>query len=96
MHKGVSPIKGVIMSGGIGTRLRPLTCHLPKPHGAYFNKPVMEYGIDLLKEHGIHDIAVTLCYLPEMIIDYFEDGSRFGTNISYYIEDRPLGTGGVA
>ena len=94
MHKGVSPIKGVIMSGGIGTRLRPLTCHLPKPMVPIFNKPVMEYGIDLLKKYGINDIAVTLCYLPEMIMDYFEDGSKFNANINYYIEDRPLGTGG--
>ena len=94
VHKGVSPIKGIIMSGGIGTRLRPLTCHLPKPMVPIFNKPVMEYGIDLLREHEIHDIAVTLCYLPEMIIDYFQDGSEFGVNINYYIEDRPLGTGG--
>lgn len=94
MHKGVSPIKGVIMSGGIGTRLRPLTCHLPKPMVPIFNKPVMEYGIELLKKYGINDIAVTLCYLPEMIMDYFGDGSKYNANISYYIEDRPLGTGG--
>ena len=82
------------MSGGVGTRLRPLTCHLPKPMVPIFNKPVMEYGIDLLKKHGVDDIAVTLCYLPEIITDYFGDGSGFDTNINYYIEDRPLGTGG--
>ncbi|HZK56884.1 MAG TPA: sugar phosphate nucleotidyltransferase [Clostridia bacterium] len=82
------------MSGGIGTRLRPLTCHLPKPMVPIFNKPVMEYGIDLLKKYGINDIAVTLCYLPEIITDYFGDGSKFDVNVSYYIEDKPLGTGG--
>ena len=82
------------MSGGIGTRLRPLTCHLPKPMVPIFNKPVMEYGIDLLKKYGVNDIAVTLCYLPEMIMDYFGDGSKFGVNMNYYIEDKPLGTGG--
>ncbi len=82
------------MSGGVGTRLRPLTCHLPKPMVPIFNKPVMEYGIDLLKKHGINDIAVTLCYLPETIMNYFGDGSKFNANINYYIEDKPLGTGG--
>lgn len=82
------------MSGGMGTRLRPLTCHLPKPMVPMFNKPVMEYGIDLLKRHGIEDIAVTLYYLPNMIMDYFGDGSDFDANIKYYIEDKPLGTGG--
>jgi len=58
------------MSGGMGTRLRPLTCHLPKPMVPIFNKPVMEYGIELLKEHGIEDIAITLYYLPDKIMDY--------------------------
>ncbi|HZX21019.1 MAG TPA: sugar phosphate nucleotidyltransferase [Clostridia bacterium] len=92
--QGVSSIKGVIMSGGVGTRLRPLTCHLPKPMVPIFNKPVMEYGINLLKKYGINDIAVTLCYLPKIITDYFEDGLKFNVNINYYIEDKPLGTGG--
>lgn len=82
------------MSGGIGTRLRPLTCDLPKPMVPIFNRPVMEYAIDLLKDNGINDIAVTLYYLPNMIIDYFEDGNKLGVNINYYIEDKPLGTGG--
>jgi mannose-1-phosphate guanylyltransferase/phosphomannomutase len=82
------------MSGGMGTRLRPLTCHLPKPMVPIFNKPVMEYGIELLKEYGIQDIAVTLFYLPNIVMDYFGDGSKLNTNIKYYIEDKPLGTGG--
>ena len=82
------------MSGGMGTRLRPLTCHLPKPMVPIFNKPVMEYGIDLLKEYGIDDIAVTLYYLPTMIMDHFGDGSSYNANIKYYIEEKPLGTGG--
>lgn len=87
-------IKGIIMSGGLGTRLRPLTCHLPKPMVPIFNKPVMEYAIDLLKKHGIEDIGVTLHYLPSMIMDYFGEGKNLGVNIKYYIEDKPLGTGG--
>ncbi|HSH34852.1 sugar phosphate nucleotidyltransferase [Schnuerera sp.] len=92
--EGVIAIKGVIMSGGIGTRLRPLTCDLPKPMVPIFNKPVMEYGIELLKKHGINDIAVTLHYLPNMIMDYFGSGFKFDANIKYYIEEKPLGTGG--
>lgn len=82
------------MSGGMGTRLRPLTCQLPKPMVPIFNKPVMEYGIELLREHGVEDIAVTLHYLPNKIMEYFNDGEEFNTNIKYYIENEPLGTGG--
>lgn len=82
------------MSGGTGTRLRPLTCDLPKPMVPIFNKPVMEYGIELLKKYNIDDIAVTLHYLPNMIIDYFEDGNKLDVKLNYYIEDTPLGTGG--
>ena len=82
------------MSGGNGTRLRPLTCDLPKPMVPIFNKPVMEYGIELLRKHNIDEIAVTLHYLPNVIMDYFGDGSKFDVKINYYIEDTPLGTGG--
>ena len=82
------------MSGGIGTRLRPLTCDLPKPMVPIFNKPVMEYGIKLLKKYNIDDIAVTLHYLPNAIIDYFGDGDKFDVKLNYYIEETPLGTGG--
>ncbi len=82
------------MSGGMGTRLRPLTCHLPKPMVPIFNKPNMEYIIELLKDFGIEDIAITLHYLPNKIMDYFGDGEKFNVNLKYYIEDTPLGTGG--
>ncbi|NMA86308.1 MAG: nucleotidyl transferase, partial [Tissierellia bacterium] len=87
-------IKAVIMSGGMGTRLRPLTCHLPKPMVPIFNKPNMEYIIELLRDFGIEDIAITLHYLPEKIMDYFGNGEKFNVNLKYYIEDKPLGTGG--
>lgn len=82
------------MSGGNGTRIRPLTCDIPKPMIPIFNKPVMEYGIELLKKYNINDIAVTLHYLPNVIMEYFGDGSKFDVKINYYIEDSPLGTGG--
>lgn len=87
-------IKGVIMAGGKGTRLRPLTCGRPKPMVPVVQRPMMEYIVDLLVEHDIQDIAVTLCYMPDAIRNYFEDGSRFGARMQYYIEETPLGTAG--
>ncbi len=87
-------MKAVIMAGGKGTRLRPVTCHTPKPMVPLLNRPCMEYMIDLLKAHGITDIAVTVQYLPEVIKRYFGDGSRFGVRIRYYEETTPLGTAG--
>lgn len=87
-------MKAVIMAGGEGTRLRPLTCNRPKPMVPIVNKPVMEHIIELLKKHKLVDIAVTLQYLPEMIKDYFGDGSEYGVNLKYYIEDTPMGTAG--
>ncbi|QNO13922.1 nucleotidyl transferase [Alkalicella caledoniensis] len=87
-------IKAVIMAGGKGTRLRPLTCGLPKPMVPIINKPVMEHGINLLKRHEITDIAVTMAYLPENIEGYFETGKKWGVNLNYFIEDVPLGTAG--
>ena len=82
------------MSGGIGTRLRPLTCDIPKPMVPIFNRPVMEYSVNLLRKHNIKDIAVTLYYLPNTIIDYFGDRKNHHVNIDYFVEDRPLGTRG--
>lgn len=82
------------MAGGEGSRLRPLTCSIPKPMVPILNKPVMEHTIELLKRHNIKDIAVTLWYLPGEITDYFGDGSDFGVNLHYYVENTPLGTGG--
>ncbi|NLD47266.1 MAG: NTP transferase domain-containing protein, partial [Clostridiaceae bacterium] len=87
-------MKAVIMAGGEGTRLRPLTCNRPKPMVPIVNKPVMEHIIELLNKYRLVDIAVTLQYLPEMIRDYFGDGSEYGVNLKYYIEDTPMGTAG--
>ena len=87
-------MKGIIMAGGAGSRLRPLTCDLPKPMVPVMNKPVMHYSIELLKKYGISDIGVTLQYLPRMIQDYFGDGSQYNVNLHYYIEETPLGTAG--
>lgn len=87
-------MKAVIMAGGKGTRLRPLTCELPKPMVPLLNKPCMEYTVELLRKHGIRDIAVTMQYLPEAIRDYFGTGERFGVRMHYVQEQTPLGTAG--
>ncbi|MDI9419023.1 MAG: sugar phosphate nucleotidyltransferase [Bacillota bacterium] len=87
-------MKAVIMAGGEGTRLRPLTCTMPKPMVPVVNKPMMEHILDLLKRHGFQEIAGTLWYLPEMIKDYFGDGSAYQVSMDYYVETKPLGTAG--
>ena len=87
-------MKAIIMAGGEGSRLRPLTCNMPKPMVRIMDKPVMEYSIELLRRHGITDIGVTLQYMPGEIQNYFGDGSDFDVNITYFTEDRPLGTAG--
>ncbi|MCG8502083.1 MAG: NDP-sugar synthase, partial [Firmicutes bacterium] len=87
-------MKALIMAGGEGTRLRPLTCNRPKPMVPVMNKPVMEHIIQLLKQHNITEIGVTLQYMPQIIREYFGDGSDLGVNIRYYVEESPLGTAG--
>ncbi|MFW6278875.1 MAG: sugar phosphate nucleotidyltransferase [Bacillota bacterium] len=87
-------MKAVIMAGGQGTRLRPLTCDLPKPMVPVLNIPVMEHIINLLKKHKITEIAVTTYYLPEKITEYFGSGEKWGVELRYYNEEKPLGTAG--
>ncbi len=87
-------MKAVIMAGGEGSRLRPLTCDKPKPMVPVMNRPLMEYSVELLRLHGLRDIAVTLQYLPEQIKEHFGDGSRYDVNLHYYVEEEPLGTAG--
>lgn len=87
-------MKAVVMAGGEGTRLRPLTSHRPKPLAPVLNKPIMEHIVLLLKEHGITDIVVTLHYLADEIEGYFGDGSEWGVRLIYSVEDTPLGTAG--
>lgn len=94
MHIGGLPLKAVILAGGKGTRLRPVTCELPKPMVPVLNIPLMEHLILLLKKHGIRDIGVTLMYLPQKIKSYFGDGSKWGVRLQYFIEDNPCGTAG--
>jgi mannose-1-phosphate guanylyltransferase / phosphomannomutase len=87
-------IKAVIMAGGEGTRLRPLTCNRSKPMVPVINKPVLEHTINILKRHGIRDIAISLFFLPDNVQNYFGDGSEWGVSITYSIEEAPLGTAG--
>ncbi len=87
-------MRAVVMAGGEGTRLRPLTSNQPKPMVPVANKPCMEHIIELLLRHGIEDIVVTLAFLPKAIRDYFGDGSALGANINYSVEQVPLGTAG--
>jgi len=87
-------VKAVVMAGGEGSRLRPLTSGVPKPLVPVVGKPVMEHILRLLRKHGITDVVVTLQYLGSAIRDYFGDGSDFGVDITYVVEDAPLGTAG--
>jgi mannose-1-phosphate guanylyltransferase / phosphomannomutase len=87
-------MKAVIMAGGFGTRLRPLTCNIPKPMVPVANKPMMELIIDLLKKHGITDIVSTLFYQPEIISSYFGSGTEFGIRMQYRKAEADFGTAG--
>lgn len=92
-------MKAIIMAGGRGERLRPLTDTLPKPMIDVNGKPVLEHIVNFLKKYGISDFIFTLCHLPEKITSYFGDGSRYGIHIEYIYENpqNPLGTaGGIA
>ncbi len=84
----------VVMAGGFGTRLRPLTATLPKPMVPVANRPMMEHVINLLRKHGFLNIIVLLYFQPESISDYFGDGSDFGVNITYLLPEGDFGTAG--
>jgi len=87
-------MKAVVMAGGEGTRLRPLTSMRPKPMVPIVNQPVMEHIIGLIKHHGMTEVVATLAFMPQVIEDYFGDGDEWDIDISYAIEETPLGTAG--
>ncbi len=87
-------MKAVVMAGGAGSRLRPLTIARPKPMVPLVNKPVMAHTLDLLKRYGITDVVVTVQFMAERIRDYFGDGHRYDMHIEYAMEEVPLGTAG--
>lgn len=89
-------MKAIIVAGGKGERLRPLTNTLPKPMLEVAGKPILEHTINLLKNYGINDFIISVCYLSEKIKEYFGNGKKFDINIKYIYEkeDFPLGTAG--
>lgn len=88
-------MKALILSAGLGTRLRPLTNTIPKVMVQIGGKPLLWYHIQLLKKHGVKDIWINLHEHPQVIKNYFGDGSRFGVKISYSYEKKLLGTAGA-
>jgi mannose-1-phosphate guanylyltransferase / phosphomannomutase len=87
-------MKAVIMAGGEGTRLRPLTSNQPKPMMPIANRPMMEHVIELLKRYGFDEIVVTVAFQANAIRTYFGNGSEFGVHMVYATEETPLGTAG--
>ena len=88
------PSKAVLLVGGKGTRLKPLTDKIPKALLEVQGKAVTEHIIDLMKKYGIRDIILCVGHLKGRIKNHFEDGSKFGVNITYIEENEPLGTAG--
>ena len=89
------PVKAVIMAGGFGKRLMPLTANTPKPMLPVGDKPLMEHTIQKLNSAGIRNVMISTHYMSEQIEDHFQDGSDFGVNVTYVKEDAPLGTAGA-
>ncbi|MGH2728180.1 MAG: nucleotidyltransferase family protein, partial [Actinomycetota bacterium] len=87
-------MKAVIMAGGEGTRLRPLTSNQPKPMVPMVNRPLMEHIVLLLKRHGFTDVIVTIQFLASLVRTYFGDGEDLGVSLAYATEETPLGTAG--
>lgn len=87
-------MKAMILAAGLGTRLRPLTNTISKPMVQLAGRPCMEYAVRLLKKYGVEDIMVNLHYYPEVIKNYFKEGSGFGVNMNYSYEKELLGTAG--
>jgi NDP-sugar pyrophosphorylase family protein len=88
-------MKGLILAGGKGTRLRPLTINTPKPIVPVANSPFLLYQVDLMRSGGIEDIILSLSYQPRKIEDLLKDGTDYGVRIRYAVEASPLGTGGA-
>jgi mannose-1-phosphate guanylyltransferase/phosphomannomutase len=87
-------VKAVVMAGGQGTRLRPLTSNQPKPMVPVVNKPTIQHILELVQQHGIDEVIMTLAFLPRLIRNHFGDGSALGMHIDYTVEETPAGTAG--
>lgn len=90
----IQPMKAMILAAGLGTRMRPLTDHTPKPLLKVAGKPLIQYHIERLVKAGVTDLVINLAYLGEQIEAYLGDGSRFGASIQYSHEPEPLETAG--
>ncbi len=88
-------MQAVILAGGLGTRLRPITEHIPKPMVEVAGEPFLARIVRWLAQHDFRDQLLLLGYRGEVVSDYFEDGHRFGISIEYSREPSPLGTGGA-
>src|SRR5438445_11371884 len=88
-------MQALILAGGKGTRLRPLTVYTPKPIVPICNRPFLLYQIDTLRRAGVTDITLSLSYQPEKIEQQLSDGSDFGVKLRYTVEPQPLGTAGA-
>ena len=87
-------MKAVILAGGLGTRLRPLTNDMPKPMLPIAGKPILEHLINWTKKSGVKSIVLCVSYLREVIEEYFEDGEKLGVKIEYAVSNKPLATAG--
>ncbi len=87
-------MKAVLLAAGKGERLGEVTLELPKPMVPINGKPVIEWNVNLCKQHGINDLFINLYHLPKIITDYLGNGDRLGVTITYANEDHLLGTGG--
>jgi mannose-1-phosphate guanylyltransferase/phosphomannomutase len=87
-------MKAVVMAGGEGTRLRPMTSSMPKPLLPVVNRPIMEHVLRLVKRHGMNEAVVTVQFLASMVRNYFDDGEELGMSLTYATEETPLGTAG--
>jgi len=88
-------MRAVILAGGEGTRLRPLTLSTPKPVVPVVDRPLLRHQLDLLASAGVREVVFSVAYRPERVEAVFGDGSGFGVRIRYAVEDVPLGTGGA-
>lgn len=95
LREGDRPNWAVIMAGGLGKRLRPLTDEIPKPMLNVGGQPLLQTIVEQLAEHGFHNVLISLNYKAHVIESYFGNGSAFGINIQYIHEDQPLGTAGA-
>ncbi|MFQ5344247.1 MAG: NDP-sugar synthase, partial [Anaerolineae bacterium] len=87
-------MKAMILAAGQGARLRPLTEHIPKCMVRVGGKPVLEHTIEWLRQYGVTDLIINLYHLPDVVINHFGDGSRWGVNITYSVEKESMGTAG--